>query len=65
MSTSTLPGLAEQYVNDPAGVQDFVLRNIGTREDNDGNVIIWDKELKQGSLGRSDAAEIAAPGPNR
>ena len=26
---------------------------------------VGDKELKQGSLGRTDAAEVAAPGPNR
>ena len=26
---------------------------------------VGDKELKQGSLSRSDTAEIAAPGPNR
>ena len=42
VSSSTLPGLSEQYVNDPAGVKQFVKDNIGTRLDNDGNLIVWE-----------------------
>ena len=43
VSAATLTGLAEQYVNNPSGVKQFALDNIGTRRDNDGNLIVWEK----------------------
>ena len=42
VSAATLPGLREEYVNNRAGLKAFVLRNIGTQVDNDGNLIVYE-----------------------
>ena len=41
VTESVLPGLARQFVTNPAGVKDFVMRNLTVREES-GELLIWE-----------------------